>query len=192
MVSLSEFAAVVSIQVPKCKDIHRKQIGLLGSLECGTRAFKVSKLSHKQRNNSKLLSLRYCRAEPVLHLPAFGFNSFQKIRVTDIQPCTDTQTHKPTISSPGQYYIITIISYCTQECFEHVLNQSRSVHVSIRPHMYTVSVHTCTSLVSIHFYPGRRCLYMINWSDHPLAATCKGSTHNVSTCTRFVWNIPRN
>ena len=34
----------------------------------------------------------------------------------------------------------------------------------------TVFAHTRTSLVSIHFDPGRRCLYRTDWSDRPLSA----------------------
>ena len=43
VVSLSAAVAVVLIQVSRCKGIHLKQIGRLGSLECATTVFDMSK-----------------------------------------------------------------------------------------------------------------------------------------------------
>ena len=49
IVSLSAAVAVVMIKVSRWKEIHFKQIGHLGSLECATTVFEVSKSRHKYR-----------------------------------------------------------------------------------------------------------------------------------------------
>ena len=55
----------------------------------------------------------------------------------------------------------------------------------------TVPTHTCISLVSIHFDPSRRCLYKINWSDHPMNMALNKVIFDIpAACVHVFYLIP--
>ena len=70
VVSLSAAVAVASIQVLRCKEAHFEHIGRLGSLECATTVFEVSKLCHNkaliQKSKTIKIEIMSCCAHTVL------------------------------------------------------------------------------------------------------------------------------